>query len=267
MFTGLEHAALELRFARDPRDIVAAQALRYRVFVEEMGARVSVGCHALRREIDPFDDACDHLVVIDHAASTPGRPVAVGVYRLLRRSVAEKAGGFYSAGEFDLRPLLADRGEVLELGRSCVAPEHRGGHVVQLLWRGLCDYVLRHDIDVMFGCASLAGTDPQAVAQALSWLHLHHRAPVSFRPSALPAGRVAMDLLAPHEIDEATARRQLPPLLKGYLLAGAKVGEGASLDRAFGTIDVCVLLPSEGIRQRNRKRFQRPAKAPILAAA
>jgi putative hemolysin len=267
MFPELVHTALELRLARDTRDVAAAQALRYRVFVEEMGARVSVGCHALRREIDPFDGVCDHLLVIDRAASRPGHPVAVGAYRLLRRGVAEKAGGFYTAGEFDLRPLLDTRGEVLELGRSCVAPEHRGGHVVQLLWRGLCDYVERHDIDVMFGCASLPGTDPFAVAQALSWLHWHHRASSSFRPSALPARRLSMDLLAPHEIDEALARRQLPPLLKGYLLAGAKVGEGACLDMSFNTIDVCVLLPFECVRQRNRKRFQRPARQPILAAA
>ncbi|HEX2526711.1 MAG TPA: GNAT family N-acyltransferase [Geminicoccus sp.] len=267
MTPALADSALELRLTRDERDVAAAQALRYRVFVEEMGATVSRACHAVRREIDPFDDVCEHLVVIDHAASSPGHPAVVGAYRLLRRSVAERAGGFYTAGEYDLGSLLATRGEVLELGRSCVVPAHRGGHVVQLLWRGLCNYIDRHDVDVMFGCASLPGTDPEAVAQALSWLHLHHRAPASFRPSALPACRVAMDILAPADIDETLARRQLPPLLKGYLLAGAMVGDGACLDRDFNTIDVCVLLPSERVRQRNRKRFERPVRQPILAAA
>ncbi|WP_035486118.1 GNAT family N-acetyltransferase [Geminicoccus roseus] len=267
MSPGIQDGVMELRLAEDPREIAAAQALRYRVFVEEMGAGTSPACHKLRRDIDPFDALCDHLLVIDRAASRPGAPVVVGSYRLLRRSVAERAGGFYTAGEFDISGLLASRGELLELGRSCVAPEHRGGHVVQLLWRGLCDYVDRHGIDVMFGCASLPGTDPDAVAHALSWLHRHHRAPASFRPAALRGQRVEMDILPPGQIDETLAKRQLPPLLKGYLLAGAVVGDGASLDPLFNTIDVCVLLPCEGVRQRNRRRFQKPVRPPVLAAA
>jgi putative hemolysin len=267
MHSHVQDGALELRLADDPREIEAAQALRYRVFVEEMGAEASPACRALRLDIDPFDALCDHLVVIDRAMSRPGRPKVVGAYRLLRREVAERTGGFYTAGEFDIGGLLASRGALLELGRSCVAREHRGGHVVQLLWRGLCDYVDRHGIDLMFGCASLPGTDPQAVAHVLSWLHLHHRAPAPFRPSALGSGRVAMDLLPPERIDETLAKRQLPPLLKGYLLAGALVGEDAWLDPVFRTIDVCVLLPCERVRQRHRRRFQKPVRPAILAAA
>lgn len=263
----LQEGALELRLAENPKEIAAAQALRYRVFVEEMGAGVSAACHALRRDIDPFDDRCDHLLVIDRAASVPGVPAVVGAYRLLRRSVACQAQGFYTAGAFDIRALLATRGELLELGRSCVAPAHRGGRVVQLLWRGLSDYAERHGIDVMFGCASLPGTDPAALAHALSWLHLHHRAPGSFRPTALAQHRLAMDILPPDRIDELQARRQLPPLLKGYLLAGATVGDGASLDLEFNTIDVCVLLPCAQVRQRNRRRFQKTTGPTARAAA
>ena len=263
----LQQGVLELRLAEDPSEVAAAQSLRYRVFVEEMGADTDASCHAQRREIDPFDQWCDHLLVIDRGRSRPGVPAVVGAYRLLRRSVAERADGFYTAGEFDISGLLATRGEVLELGRTCIAPEHRGGSVVQLLWRGLCGYLERYRIDTMFGCASLPGVDPAKVDHALSWLHLHHRAPSSFRPTALAASRVDMQILPPDRVDPVVARQQLPPLLKGYLLAGAVVGDGASIDRVFKTIDVCVLLPCEHIRERNRQRFQKPARPAVLAAA
>ena len=248
-------------------EVKAAQELRYRVFVEELGAQVSARCHAEQREADRFDECCDHLLVIDRAASAPRLPNVVGAYRLLRRSVAERSSGFYTAGEFDIAPMLAARGEVLELGRTCVAPAHRGGQVVQLLWRGLCDYLDLHRIDLMFGCASLPGTDVAALEHALSWLHLHHRAPAAFRPAALAENRVDMDILPTGEIDPALAWRQLPPLLKGYLLTGAVVGDGAAVDHLFKTIDVCVMLPCESIRQRSRRRFQRPTRLAKLAAA
>lgn len=255
----------ELREARDPAEVAAAQALRYRVFVEEGGALADAAGRSLRRDIDRFDAHCDHLIVIDHAATGRDRPAVVGTYRLLRQEVARAAGGFYSASEFDLACLLGGQGRLLELGRSCVAPEHRGGHVLQLLWRGLASYVATHGIDLMFGCASLPGTRPDAHAHALAWLHHRHLAPTHCRPTAR-GERVAMDLLPTDAVDEALARRQLPPLLKGYLLAGAVVGEGAVIDRAFNTIDVCVLLPTARLRQRNLRRFQRPA-APALRVA
>lgn len=259
--------ALEIRLTRDARDIEAAQRLRYRVFVEEMGAQVPGACHAERREFDPFDAICDHLVVIDHRRSTPELPAVVGAYRMLRRSVAEANSGFYTAGEFDITRLLSTRRELAELGRSCVAPEHRSGQVVQLLWRGLFAYVERHDIDTLFGCASLPGNDPDSIAQALGWLWRDYQAPETWRPRPLPDRRLAFEPLPDHLIDETTARRQLPPLLKGYLMSGALVGEGAVVDELFKTIDVCVLLPTERLRARNRRHFAKPARVPVALAA
>ena len=129
----LHDGRYELRQARNQAQIAAAQALRYRAFMEEGGALADEAGRSLRLDIDRFDAHCDHLIVIDHAASGQDRGGVVGTYRLLGQDAAHSAGGFYSALEFDLACLLGSQGRLLELGRSCVAPEHRGGHLLQLL--------------------------------------------------------------------------------------------------------------------------------------
>ena len=126
-------------------------------------------CQRLRRDFDSFDDYCDHLLVIDRALPAGPRRV-VGTYRLLRRAMAEKRGQFYSVDEYDIRQILAFPGEILELGRSCIEPAYRQRSIMQLMWRGIADYVMYHEIGLMFGCASLAGVDPAAHALALSYL-------------------------------------------------------------------------------------------------
>src|SRR5882672_2941884 len=147
----------ELRLAESDAEIEAAQALRYRVFYEEMAAAPTAEMAAARRDFDAFDRHCDHLLVIDHRHGV-GAAGVVGTYRLLRRSAAATAGRFYSADEFDISTLQAHPGEILELGRSCVGPDHRSRAVAQLLWRGIADYVLYHSITLMFGCASFRRT-------------------------------------------------------------------------------------------------------------
>ncbi len=165
--------ALETRLARNAREIDAAQHVRYRVFVEEMGASIPPEAERLRRDIDAYDSVCDHLLVLD--TSLDGRPEEqiVGTYRLLRQDIAARAGGFYSASEFDIAPLLARHPDkrFMELGRSCVLPAYRTKRTVELLWQGNWAYALKHGVEAMFGCASFPGIVPEEHALALSFLH------------------------------------------------------------------------------------------------
>jgi putative hemolysin len=256
--------SLEVRLATGSRDVKQAQKLRYQVFHEEMSAIPDVMSRIKQRDIDAYDAICDHLLVIDHDA--PGRsfgkgqqrkPKVVGTYRLLRQEVAQRHSGFYSASEFDIAPLLAANPgkRFLELGRSCVLEPYRDKRTVELLWHGIWAYVLHHRIDAMFGCASLEGTDANAHALPLSFLHHHALAPAEWRVRALPHRHVPMDRLPAVSIDPKRALRLLPPLIKGYLRLGATFGEGAVVDRRFGTTDVLVILPVSAINPRYITHF------------
>ncbi|MCS6987437.1 MAG: GNAT family N-acetyltransferase [Sphingomonadaceae bacterium] len=254
--------ALEVRIATSEAEIAAAQALRYRIFYEEMGARPSAEVRRAGRDVDAYDPICDHLLVIDHGSE--GVPHVVGTYRLLRQVVASLHRGFYSAGEYDLAPLFRAAetgGQLLELGRSCVAPEYRNPTTISLLWRGIASYLKTHDIGYLFGCASLPGTDPDAHAAALSYLYHRHLAPEPLRARALAPHYVPMDRLPPGSYDERAAARGLPALIKGYLRVGAHVGDGAFVDRQFNTVDVFVVMPVEEITSRYFDRFIRNAHA------
>lgn len=254
---GLETGPLQVRLAETENEIAAAQALRYRVFYERMGARPRPGM-AHRRDADRFDAVCDHLLVIDRA-----RPIGaevVGTYRLLRRALAARLGGFYSESEYDLSPLLAHPGEILELGRSCVDPAYRPRPVLQLLWSGIAAYVFHHNIALMFGCASLPGTDPAALAMPLSYLRHHHLAPPGLRPRALAARYVGMSRCPPAAFDPARVFARLPPLIKGYLRLGGFVGDGAVIDLEFNTTDVCVVVETELVTKRYSRHYGRQSK-------
>lgn len=247
--------SLEVRLARGPREIWRAQRLRYRVFFQEMSARPDVVSRMFRRDADRFDGACDHLLVIDHAAR--GRfggvkPKVVGTYRLMREGPALRLGGFYTQGEFDLGPMIARHPgwRFLELGRSCVLEPYRSKKVVELLWHGILAYIRHHRIDAMFGCASFDGTDPDALALPLSFLHHHARAAGEWSAAARAERHVAMDRLPAEMVDAKLALKQMPPLIKGYLRLGARFGTGAVVDRQFGTTDVLVILPVSAIDQR-----------------
>jgi putative hemolysin len=247
---------LEVKLAASPAEIRRAQALRYRVFFEEMSAQGDLRTHGLRRDADRFDRICDHLLVLDHAAAGRSligrRPRVVGTYRLLRDDAARPNGGFYTEGEFDVAPLIRRKRSLrfLELGRSCVLQPYRNKRTVELLWHGIWSYVLAHGIDVMIGCASLEGTDPDLLALQLSFLHTHARAPEEWRVRAHDRLYVEMNRLPQKAIDARAALRSLPPLVKGYLRLGAFVGDGAVIDRQFGTTDVCIVLPVSAIRSR-----------------
>ncbi|MBB4005299.1 GNAT family N-acetyltransferase [Aurantimonas endophytica] len=242
---------LEVRLARGPAEVKAAQQLRYRVFYEEMSAQPSKFQKMTRRDRDGFDRYCDHLLVIDQARPGPIAERIVGTYRLMRSDVAALAGGFYTAQEFDIAPMLARHAgkRFLELGRSCVLKEYRGKRTVELLWQGIWSYVIAHDIDAMFGCASLAGTDPDALAARLAFLREHASAPAEWHVRALPSRGTFLSGSV-QIADPRRALSDLPPLLKGYLRIGGYIGEGAVVDHQFGTTDVLVVLPRERINPR-----------------
>ncbi len=264
----LDSGRFTVRLAESEEDVAAAQALRYKVFVEEMGAKPSPEDAAIERERDRFDAYCEHLLLIDNSAADDGSSPVVGVYRLLHGSVAkgtpEKPGpGFYTATEYDLTPIEAYPRETLELGRSCVSADYRGTGAMQLLWMALSQYIAIHDIGLMFGTASFHGSEIEPLKMPLSFLYHHHLAPPELRPRALPDHYVDMNLMAPEDIDRKESMRMLPALMKGYMRLGGYVGDGAFIDREFNTVDVCLVMDTEKITSRYKKFYARRAPADV----
>ncbi|BAR99317.1 putative hemolysin [Blastochloris viridis] len=252
---------LEVRLARKSADVRRAQRLRYKVFYDEMSAVPDAAAKLSRRDVDGFDALCDHLLVFDHDATVNvfGRPQpkVVGTYRLLRQSIAMRHGGFYTAGEFDIGSLIGRHPTLnfLELGRSCVLKPYRNKRTVELLWQGIWRYVVRNNIDALIGCASLEGTNPDAQALQLSFLHHFARPPEEWQARALPSRYVEMNRMPKEAIDAKAALHALPPLVKGYLRLGGYVGDGAVVDHQFGTTDVLIILPRTAISPRYIEHF------------
>ena len=268
----LKSGSLEVRLAMTAEDVDAAQALRYQVFYEEMGAVPTPEMAARKRDFDDYDAHCDHLLVIDHMRKE-GRQV-IGTYRLIRREAATQCGGFYSRGEYDISRILEYPGEILELGRSCIDAEYRTGTVMQILWRGLSAYIFRYDVALMFGCASLPGSNPQEHAVPLSYLYYHHLAPPALRAKALPERHVDMRVI-PREafdpnvafdtmkLDPRNGSNSLPPLIKGYIRVGGFVGDGAVIDHQFNTTDVFIIVKTDLITSRYIRHYERSNKKDI----
>lgn len=252
----------DIRIARTKRDLMGAQRLRYRVFVEELGGDGAMVDHDARLEMDEFDAVVDHLCLIDNRRSVEDLDHVVGVYRLLPGNRAASFGRFYCDGEYDLTPIRDCGRSVLELGRSCVDPEFRGGAGMFLLWNALADYVLDNGIEILFGVASFHGTDATMLAPSLSWLHHHHLAPEDLRPVARSDGYQPMDLIPPDRLDRREAMVGMPALIKAYLRLGGLVGEGAFIDREFNTTDVFLLMDTKAMSEKHRKFYEgrRPLK-------
>ena len=250
-----------VRLAESAAEVAAAQRLRYRVFVEEMGATTTPEDTAERRERDRFDPYFDHLLLIDRECEDPDLEMGVvGVYRVMPGSVARAGLGFYGQQEYELDLLLNYPRETLELGRSCVDEAYRGGTGMHLLWTGLGQYVADHDVSILFGVASFHGTETAPIAQALSYLHHNHLAPEDLRVRAVAANFVDMDILPPDQVDKIEALRQIPALIKAYLRLGGFVGEGAYIDREFNTVDVCLIMDTSRMVQRYRSFYSRSKK-------
>lgn len=244
---------LDLKMAVCPRDVRGAQRLRYEVFVQELGGAGPLIDHDARLERDVFDDHADQLILIDKTRDADSLDHVVGVYRLLREPHAAAVGGFYSEAEYDLSPLKSSGRRLLELGRSCLHPDYRGGVAMFHLWQGLADYVVEHGIEVLFGVASFHGTDVSKLSQPLAHLHHAHLAPTELRPRA----RVyqPMDLVAKEAIDRPAAMKAIPALIKAYLRLGGRVGDGAFVDHAFNTVDVCLILDTVKMSAKKRALY------------
>jgi putative hemolysin len=258
-FSELRSGNLGVRLAETPEDLDAVQALRYRVFYQEMGAKADVATALTQRDRDRYDAVADHLLVVDHDLGAGPRSV-VGTYRLIRQNAAAKLGRFYSADEYDISMLERFPGQLLELGRSCTDSAYRSRAVMQLLWRGIAAYVFHYGIDLMFGCASLHGTDPDALAAELSYLHFYHLAPPAIRPRALASRYVPMDRCDPENLAPRQMLAALPPLIKGYLRIGAFVGDGAVIDRQFNTTDIAVVVQTDLVTEKYYRHYERESR-------
>ena len=233
-------STLTVSLASCAEEIAEAQRLRYQVFAEEMGAQIR-GIHGL--DIDGFDEFCDHLLVRDEATQQ-----VVGTYRILSPMQAMLAGGYYSAGEFDLSRLAALSDRTVEVGRACVHADYRTGGTITLLWAGLAKYMLAHPYEYMIGCASVSMHDGGHMAASLfNSLREDYLSPAEYRVfphHALPIAALNQQLDVP-----------CPPLIKGYLRLGAYICGEPAWDPAFNTADMLVLLPFSRINPRYAAHF------------
>ena len=244
-----EPSRFTVAWARDESDVRAAQRLRYAVFVEEMGARLTLPADApAGHDIDVFDPFCEHLLV-RAPARDDGEPGAViGTYRVLTPAAARQVGGLYSETEFDLTRLRPLRSRMVELGRSCVHPDWRSGGVILALWGALGEFMARNGLETMIGCASIGMRDGGHVAASL-WEQLRrtHLASIEWRVRprlALPVEELRRDLPV-----------ELPPLIKGYLRCGATLLGAPAWDPDFGTADLPLMMRLGDLPARYRRHF------------
>ena len=246
-----------VRLAADAADLEAAQHLRYRVFVGELGSDGDMVDHEAQLERDRFDPHFDHLLLLDTARGGDIRTQVVGVYRLLSEAGAEAIGQFYSEDEYDLTVLRRSGRKLLELGRSCLHPDYRGGMGMFLMWQALSDYVAERGVEILFGTASFHGTDVAALAEPLSLLHHRHLAPEDLRVRTREEAFQSMDLVPEAQLNRPAAMKAVPALIKGYLRLGGFVGEGAYVDHAFNTTDVCLILDTARMSEAQAKIYGR----------
>lgn len=247
----LHRPIFETRLARDEADLNAALALRYRVFVEEMGADGALVDHSTGLERDRYDAHAQALLLFDKSRAAGDQ--VVGVYRLMDRAAADRAGGFYTESEYDLSPLRGSGRPMLELGRSCLHTEYRGGAGMFHLWQALATYVAESGTELLFGVASFPGTDTAALAQPLSLLWDRHLAPAPLRVRS--RDYAPMDLLPIGQVDRIAAMRKTPALIKAYLRLGGVVGDGAYVDHAFNTTDVCLIVDTKALNERQKSIY------------
>lgn len=231
-----ERRSLSVSLAHSEDDVRAAQALRYKVFAEEMGARLV--CREPGLDADLFDPYCDHLLVRDDETNE-----IVGTYRILSPSQARKLGTYYSETEFDLVRLQHIRPGTVEVGRSCVHPDYRSGATISLLWSGLADYMVRHKHQYLIGCASMSMADGGHLAASIyRTLREKSLSPIEWR--VFPRCPLPLEALDNKQAAE------IPPLIRGYLRAGAYVCGDPAWDPDFNTADVFILLPMTRINPR-----------------
>ncbi|MBR2658140.1 MAG: GNAT family N-acetyltransferase [Loktanella sp.] len=244
-----------VKTAESKADLQAAQRLRYLVFVQELGGDGPLVDHENMLECDEFDAYATHLIL--HDMTRPAADNVIGVYRLLTSEAAQQAGQFYCETEFDLGLLRSSGLKLLELGRSCLHPDYRGGMAMMHLWQALAVYVQDHGIELLFGVASFHGTDLAYLSGPLGLLFHRHLAPPELRVHAIGQGARAIAPVAEDQIDRVAALRDTPALIKAYLRLGGVVGEGIYVDTAFNTTDVCLILPLSDVSLSQRQLYTR----------
>lgn len=239
-----------VKIAETPEEVRGAQRLRFEVFNLEMNEGLDSSWET-GLDQDQFDEHADHLIAIDKNNNK-----IVGTYRMLRKSIANQNGGFYSEGEFDLTNLKQLPVEVLEMGRSCVHKDYRSGVVINLLWAGIAKYLKIADAKYLFGCGSLHTHDVDEVSQIYSYLKSKYFAPEEFRVKPVEKCVVPglRDDLPADECRDVL--KKIPPLLKGYFRAGALICGEPALDAEFGTTDFFILLPTDKIADRYQNHYK-----------
>ncbi len=250
----IKSGSLEVRLAENNMEIDAAQALRYRVFFEEMKALSNENQRKLKRDIDIYDHFFDHILVIDNRISGKIHNKVIGTYRLNR---GFKNNKFYTSNEFDISKLIQYKGDILELGRSCVDKDYRNGNTMQMLWRFIAQYVIKHNIEIMFGCASFPGTDYKIYEKTFAYLHKKYLAPEAIRPVAVAEKFISLSSNLNEDISFKEFLNSIPPLIKGYIRLGAFIGDGAVIDKDFNTVDVCIVLPTKKVSARYMDHYER----------
>ena len=247
----------EVRLTRNKEERKQVRQLRYNVFCLEENASATEEQKNLGEEYDAYDTYADYMAVFHNGK-------IVGTYRIIDRDAAEKMGGFYTESEFNLSKIKKVNGNIAEMSRACVDKDYReDGLVIRLLWAGLCEYVVKRKIVVLFGVPSFVGTNPANSAQALSYLYYNHLSPSrllatvlkeNLDPSVDPR-MTQMNILPRVFVNEEEAKKQMTPLIKGYLRLGASFGRGVFIDKGFGTYDVFVLVQTKNIDKTFQKHF------------
>jgi putative hemolysin len=236
---------LSFGMARTGADVEEAQRIRFKVFGEEMGAKLP-SAH-LGLDIDRYDRYCDHLLVRDHNQNK-----VVGTYRILPPQQAVKAGGYYSETEFDISRLAHLRDRMVEVGRSCVHEDYRDGATITQLWSGLADYIGKHSHEYLIGCASISMNDGgHYAASVYNKVHKLHAAPAEYR--------VFPHCPLPLESLNQNLEVIIPPLIKGYLRLGAYIAGEPAWDPDFNCADLFILMPVSRMNARYAKHFMRQA--------
>ena len=255
-FIKIETENLIIKLAETSAEIKKAQSLRYSVFYKEKNAKADLPKKILRRDFDKVDRFADHLIVIDKNISSLQNNI-IGTYRLIRGDLANQYGGFYTSTEFDLSNIFQTykNNQILELGRSCIHKKYRNGATVNLLWKAIANYVSIYDIKILLGCASFPGTNVMNFSDELAYLKRNHLLQSELSVKSLDVNIYPIKNSINKNVSDLKLFIKLPPLIKGYLRVGGKVSESYFVDYDFNTIDLCLVVQTNDINNKYKKKF------------
>lgn len=243
MFKSFNSGNILIKLAETSDEYMQIYKLRYQELLLEYDKNKKVEDEL---DKDEYDDVCDHLIAVDITKSQ-----VVGTYRLIKKSHLKSLKTFLTETEFNLEPIK--KYELLEVGRAVVKEEYRDGVTIGMLWKGVIRYAVEEEMDIMIGTASFHGIDPTIYKETLSYLYDNHLSPEEIRCFANKDSSTELKLTSDYDIVQA--KKNMPPLIKGYLNLGATVGDGAYIDRDFNSVDVLIVLIIKDINPRYLKRY------------